>query len=240
MEYQQVSFTDPYVSMVLSSPFTESFIWKVIREKGVYDPYLLNKVRDLGLIYDGSFFIDAGANIGNHTVYWAKCYPKAMGISVEANPKVFKVLEDNIELNRLTNVFPVRAALSDSNGQGVESLLDTHSPGNSSVRRNEHSTDRTVTADSIYGDVFSEDADRPCSFIKIDCEHHDWEVLQGCKDIISRFKPAIAIEVWPEDLCASRDVRYLKPLIEEFLFDRGYSLHGVSGVNHIYTYGAGV
>ncbi|MHA2264099.1 MAG: hypothetical protein ACXAEN_17020, partial [Candidatus Thorarchaeota archaeon] len=63
--------------MTLASPFTESFIWKVIEDKGIYDPYLLNKVRDLGLIREGSIFIDAGANIGNHTIYWSKCFPKA-------------------------------------------------------------------------------------------------------------------------------------------------------------------
>jgi hypothetical protein len=196
--------------MTLASPFTESFIWKVIEDKGIYDPYLLNKVRDLGLIREGSIFIDAGANIGNHTIYWSKCFPKAT----------------------------VRTALSSLNGQGVESVLDVKSPGNSSVRLNEDAADRTSTLDFVYSEFRSSGVDGHCSFIKIDCEHHDWEVLQGCKWLVAAFNPAIAIEVWPEDLCTKRGVRYLKPLIEDFLFERGYTLHTAVGVNHIYTYTA--
>jgi FkbM family methyltransferase len=224
--------------MTLASPFTESFIWKVIQDKGIYDPYLLNKVRDLGLIREGSIFIDAGANIGNHTIYWSKCFPKATCISVEANPEVFKVLEANIKMNFVDNAFPVRTALSSLNGQGVESVLDVKSPGNSSVRLNEDAADRTSTLDFVYSEFRSSGVDGHCSFIKIDCEHHDWEVLQGCKWLVAAFNPAIAIEVWPEDLCTKRGVRYLKPLIEDFLFERGYTLHTAVGVNHIYTYTA--
>ena len=232
---QVSTYEDRGVSVILTSPYTESFIWSVIQEKGIYDPYLLKRVRDLGLIKDQSTFIDAGANIGNHTVYWSKCFPRATALSVEANPEVFDVLLHNIELNELQNVQAIRCALSSKNGDRVESMLDRLHPGNSRVQISDKGHDKTRTLDAVYRDA---QVGKPCSFIKIDCEHHDWDVLQGCEDLISEFKPSIAIEVWPQDLCASRNVPYLKPMIEEFLASRGYHILTTLGVNHIYTLGA--
>jgi len=232
---QSSVYEDRGVRVTLTSPYTESFIWSVIQEKGIYDPYLLKKVRDLGLIKDHSTFIDAGANIGNHTVYWAKCSPQANALSVEANPDIFDVLLRNIELNDLQNVHAVRCALSSKNDKRVKSMLDKRHPGNSRVQISDEGRDKTRTLDAVYLEA---QIKKPCSFIKIDCEHHDWEVLQGCEDLISEFKPSIAIEVWPQDLCTSRNVPYLKPMIEEFLASRGYQILTALGVNHIYTFGA--
>lgn len=238
MSEQIVNHKDDFVDMVLTSPYTDSFIWKNIKEKGIYDHYLIYRVRDLKLIKDETLFIDAGANIGNHTVYWAKCFPKATCMAVEANQEVFNVLNRNVELNQLSNVHTVNSALSAKDGLGVCSILDSAHPGNSQVRIGGDFETRTIRVDSVYKKLMSDigESYKPCSFIKIDCEHHDFEVLLGCESILEMYRPSVAIEIWPEDLCTSRGVAYLKPDVENFLFSKGYTLMTSIGVNNIYAF----
>jgi FkbM family methyltransferase len=66
----------------------------------------------------GGTYVDAGANIGNHTVYFARFLADRV-VAVEANPDVVPVLRANLEGNGLTNVDIVGCAVGAAAGQGV-------------------------------------------------------------------------------------------------------------------------
>ena len=57
--------------------------------------------------------IDCGANIGLTTLYFKELYPAATIYAFEANPFTFKLLEENVRNNNLSNVHCFNAALSD-------------------------------------------------------------------------------------------------------------------------------
>ena len=60
--------------------------------------------------------IDAGANVGAFSVLASRRVSKV--IAVEPEPMNFALLKENIRLNHLSNVFPVKAALTDRVGRG--------------------------------------------------------------------------------------------------------------------------
>lgn len=228
------TYRDNLVNMKLSSPFND-FVWRTIKQHGVYDSYLLNKVTSLGLIQENSVFIDAGSNIGNHTVYWSAANPTAKCISIEANTQIFQTLKSNVELNNLKNVNLYNEILSSTSGKFFESILEENDVGGSTVVEKQTSTDRvSKSIDDIYFDCVGFGNEPRCSFIKIDCEHHDFEVLKGACTIIDKYHPSIAIEIWPKDLCESRQKEFFGEKIRQYLGTFGYSEIEIVGVNHIY------
>lgn len=65
--------------------------------------------------------VDCGSNIGMSILYFNKLYPSSTIIGFEANPYAFKILEKNIEVNKLKNVEIHNIALYDK-----EDELDFH------------------------------------------------------------------------------------------------------------------
>src|ERR1700751_4342148 len=57
--------------------------------------------------------IDCGANIGMSVLYFKKLYPSASIIAFEANQHVYRLLEENIRTNKLTDVELHNVALYD-------------------------------------------------------------------------------------------------------------------------------
>ncbi len=60
--------------------------------------------------------MDCGANIGMSVLYFKKLYPDCAIIAFEPNPLTFKLLEANVEQNKLKNVQLVNVGLSNSEG----------------------------------------------------------------------------------------------------------------------------
>jgi FkbM family methyltransferase len=57
------------------------------------------------------YIVDAGANIGCTTAYFKKIFPKATIIAVEPDDNNFNLLSENIKLNKLENVYPIKAGI---------------------------------------------------------------------------------------------------------------------------------
>jgi FkbM family methyltransferase len=61
------------------------------------------------------YIIDAGANIGLTTLYFKRFFPGALTVSIEPDEENFKLLAQNVRLNGLLKVYPLKAALWKSN-----------------------------------------------------------------------------------------------------------------------------
>jgi FkbM family methyltransferase len=59
------------------------------------------------------FIIDCGANIGMSILYFKKLFPSSKIIAFEANPYAFKLLEENMKVNKIKNVELHNIALFD-------------------------------------------------------------------------------------------------------------------------------
>ena len=146
----------------------------------------------------GEVVVDAGANYGDSAIWWSRTF-KAKVIAFEPLSEVFKVLEENIRLNK-AEVTTYNVAL------GNGSLISGSSDGNMLSAGG----DLTMKAEKLDSYIF----DR-VDLLKIDVEGFEFDVLKGAENTISRFKPRIIIETHSKEL---------RKKCHEFLSAHGYIL----------------
>ncbi|MEM1300729.1 MAG: FkbM family methyltransferase [Pseudomonadota bacterium] len=137
----------------------------------------------------GGTFVDIGAHVGNHAIYAAKALGAAKVIAFEPSLKAHTILTVNKALNGLTRFEIRKQALSDAPGEAV---IETPAPM--------HEGRNTLTEDGpgqrvpvVTGDAALEG--RKVSFLKIDVEGHEMQVLGGLTKTVREHRPPIFIEV---------------------------------------------
>lgn len=135
----------------------------------------------------GTTVIDIGAHIGTQTVAMAKLTgPKGRVISFEPQMKMYAELVMNSLLNDCTNVVAYRCALG-AQEQTIE--MNPSMAGNEGATAIGQGGDEAqmISLDSLHLDNVS--------FIKLDVENYEYEVLLGALDTIRRNRPYIILEV---------------------------------------------
>ena len=177
----------------------------------------------------GSVIIDAGACVGNHTIWFASQIPGAKVIAFEPMKSTFSVLSSNIELNNLTNVELRNEALGDACGCGRLRAFETDRKniGGTCFERCHEETDyKVVTIDSLALDKLD--------FIKIDVEGMQLPLLQGAVNTIDKLHPSILIELFPgkqQHTADTWDEEREVNMPKRFLWEHGYELHRVSPID---------
>jgi FkbM family methyltransferase len=163
-------------------------IFRSIAESGRFyeDSLLRNLARRLR---PHDVVIDAGANIGNHTVYFA-AVAGCRVVAFEPNPAAARLLRRNAELNGVAEQVTVyEKALSDATGLArFDNSAALHNLGAVRVVADAAGEVETVTIDGFLPSV------RP-RLIKIDTEGYESAVLRGARSIIRRWRPAICAEI---------------------------------------------
>ena len=141
------------------------------------------------LIRPGDVVVEAGANIGAHTVFFAKAVGDAgMVIAYEPLRFIHQMLCANIALNDLTNVHARHAALGESSGQ-----IAVHTPDYRS-----ESSFGSFSIGSGNETVLLETIDslnlQTLRFIKIDVEGMEANVIRGAVQTIQRLRPILYLE----------------------------------------------
>jgi FkbM family methyltransferase len=158
-------------------------------------------------IKEGSFAIDIGANIGDTTVPMALCTGKSgLTIGFDPNPFVFKILQTNASLNQdKYHLVPQLYAISaqDEEFFFVSSEASFANGAISPTKDSLHG--RFVQPGKIKGvnlKSFLEknypDWMNKLSFIKIDAEGYDKEIIKSITDLIQGCKPVIIAESFGE------------------------------------------
>jgi FkbM family methyltransferase len=173
-----------------------------------YEDYALRFIRDRRL--QGTY-VDVGANIGNHAVYFAALCPASLVVAIEGNPAIVPVLEENLRNNRKPSkpiwLLPrfvssrpeVFFTQADDTNVGASFVGD--SPANASSEKF-----RTSTLDSVCLALPRVD------LIKVDVEDHELEVLKSGITTLRQHHPEIYVE--------SFDNNY--PALRDWLADLGY------------------
>jgi FkbM family methyltransferase len=139
----------------------------------------------------GMIIIDAGANIGVHTL----CFARIAGMTgavfaFEPQRIVFQELAANMALNSILNVNCIHAALGEREGSIVIPSLDYEKEANFGGLALGNFTDgedvRLTTIDSLRL--------KQVHFIKIDVEGMEKDVLLGAAATIRRSKPILYVE----------------------------------------------
>lgn len=184
-------------------------------EKGAYDPQEVETVKQLLRLRrkhagDGVVALDCGANVGVHTLEWARCM-EGWGevLAVEAQERIYYALAGNIALNNCFNARVLHAAVGDRVGEiaiPVPDYLKPSSFGSLELKVRENTefigqpidyatgpkqTVRLLTIDSLEL--------KRLDFLKLDVEGMELEALAGAADTIQRCAPAMLIEVIKSD-----------------------------------------
>ncbi len=169
----------------------------------IFSPFELYELEITKKIAKNGISVDGGAYIGTHSLIMAF---NSFVYAFEPNPENFNILTENIKINKLRNVVPLNKGLSSFTGEAKFLCKETKNlEGTGKISENGNISIQVVKMDDIVkGKV---------SFIKIDVEGHELEVLKGSRKIIKRNHPIIMFE-------ALNEVSLAK--IIEFLIQFGY------------------
>jgi FkbM family methyltransferase len=160
---------------------------------------------------EGVVALDCGANIGVHSVEWARSmHGWGSVVSFEAQERIFYALAGNIALNNCLNAKAVWCAVGSSCGEVRVPSLDYNrasSFGSLEIRpagQNEYIGQPADYSDSgtVPTPLISIDSKNysRVDLIKIDVEGMEMEVLEGAVETIRITKPIILIETIKSDV----------------------------------------
>ena len=208
-------------------PNGESFgVGCQLLENCSYDPEeggFIMQLLDLKRQYVGSGVValDCGANIGVHTVSWAKGMADWGSIvGIEAQERIFYALAGNILINNCHNARAIHAAVSTKVGTMEMGTPDYLRPGSfGSFELQETATTEYIGQQIDYTAVvnvptISVDsmAYKRLDLIKIDVEGMEMDVLYGAEQTIRNLHPILVIE----------HIKSVQTDIEKFLTSMNY------------------
>jgi FkbM family methyltransferase len=155
------------------------------------------------LVHPGDCVLDIGASIGGFTKLLSRIVGSQGRVySFEPNPTTYDFLAYNVLRLGLDNVEPFQCALSDAEGTlrmtiphyrwGSECHYDATLENGSGDPDCRKIPVRATTMDAI----FAAETDR-IVFIKCDVNYHELACLVGGLQTLSRFRPALLIEILP-------------------------------------------
>jgi FkbM family methyltransferase len=131
--------------------------------------------------------VDLGAYVGTHTTFLAAVAELRI-IAVEPNPLSADLLQQNIDLNHISDLVELhRVAVGSEEGFGELVTRDEHNLGMTAIKEG----DGDVSIQTLDRLV----AERDVAAIKIDVEGMEPQALEGALDTIARSRPAIYVEV---------------------------------------------
>jgi FkbM family methyltransferase len=179
----------------------------------------------------GVVAVDCGANIGAHTVEWARFMHGWGGVlAFEAQEKIFYALAGNLAINNCFNARAVWAAVGSSSGSIGVPVPDYFTPssfGSLELRKTQrtefigqsidYSPEKLLPTEMLAIDDLQL---ARLDFLKIDIEGMEMDALAGSRQSITKHKPQILIEKIKSDEAGLR----------AYLIEHGYQIHTM-GIN---------
>ena len=166
--------------------------------------------------------IDVGANIGGFTVQVSQQIEEKNGkvFAFEPQRQIFQMLNGNVALNSIDNVFTIQAAIGIKNGSIVVPKINYYTPGSfGSVGLTAEYDDvgqdldfgngETVpqfSIDSYFKDFENIDA------IKVDVEGMEKDVIDGALEVIKKHRPLLYIEYLKQPNNGNDLAKFIKDL----------------------------
>jgi FkbM family methyltransferase len=148
------------------------------------------------LLKKDMIFFDIGAHIGFYSINAAKRYETIKVYSFEPIPQTFELLQKNIYINKLNNVFFYNVGLLDMEKE-VDFFFNPTMSGNASARNLAEETNiKKISAKvtSLDDFLFAQQLER-LDIIKCDVEGGELLVFQGGKKAIKKHTPIIFTEM---------------------------------------------
>lgn len=171
----------------------------------------------------GNVIIDAGAYIGNHSIFFATHCNAKQVISFEPFRDSYDQLIANVKLNNLEKkVLVHNVALGDKKRTAKINITDASNKGANMVDMEEEGDISITTLDSLLGNKLVR-----LDVIKVDVEGMEIPLLKGALNTIEKFSPLLYIEAF--------DHVRLKELLK-ILTPLGYSIVDVFNATPTYLF----
>jgi FkbM family methyltransferase len=206
-----------------------------ILEAGAFDPTEVKIALELLALRrrhygDGVIALDCGANIGVHTIEWAKAM-QGWGtvLAIEAQERIYYALAGNIAINNCFNAMALHAAVSSEAGAmkiPSPNYLVAASFGSLELRQRSNNefigqainyAENTVEIRTVALDDFNLPR---VDFIKLDVEGMELDALAGADKTIRNSRPVLLVE----------KIKTNSEAMNAWLTERGYTLRQV-GIN---------
>lgn len=168
---------------------------------GVYEPQLSHAF--VRLLRPGMVVIDAGANVGQHTLLASTAVGEGGSVhSFEPVPQIFETLSRHVAMNSLGNVHLNRMALWCEETELTLGLPAGHEGNKGAYSIRAAARDSTaVTAPAIRLDTYVAAQElRRVDAIKMDVEGAEPFAIRGAKETLREFSPLILVEVYRDGL----------------------------------------
>jgi len=157
---------------------------------GKYSPDITNTFESV--INQGDICFDIGANVGALTLVMSKLTgTSGIVYSFEPNQIVFNRLLENIEMNKLKNVIPIKLGLGEKN-ENMGLYISNEDPGNAGLTKG-LIYDELIQVTSLDSFVDSNSIDK-IDLIKVDVEGMEYSVFLGGQKSLRIHKPTIIFE----------------------------------------------
>lgn len=184
--------------MVFCSTKRRDMIQRAHRQGSFYEQEELTQLQKI--MPENGIFVDIGANVGNHSLFFAKYCGAKKVYPFEPNPPAFNTLIQNVLVNQLEDTIDLRfigVGVSDANGGGF--AMEERRSNLGAAKMLEGQGDLAVyRGDELLADIQPD-------FVKIDVEGMEIKVLSGLSGVLNRCKPMIFIEVDEENETAFAD-----------------------------------
>lgn len=190
--------------------FTDDAVTETINQEGLYEKRelmtLISWLNPFLPIFKKSTFIDVGANIGNHTLFFSNYFKKI--IAIEPHKKIFNVLKLNTDEKANIKVF--NYAISDENKFSYLNNKKNNLSGSNLLNKPQKFSQKVICKkiDSLIK------KSEKVNLIKIDVEGHEYQVIKGSINVIKKNNPFILFEHHPDNFISkySPSIKLLKKL----------------------------
>jgi FkbM family methyltransferase len=171
-------------------------------------------------------YVDIGAFIGTHSLFFSLFCPAAQVFSFEANPNTYWKLQRNLEANNVTNCQTFNIGVSDVAGHAILREANETNRGATHLSAGEGSI-AVAPLDSFNL--------RNVRVMKIDVEGMELRVLHGAVETLKSVEH-LFVEMWSEPQSRDRAMEYTAPKVVEFLAEQGLALQRELASDRLYYF----
>jgi len=163
---------------------------KLVYNRSFYEIGILEKLRKR--LPERATICDIGANIGNHTLYFAICCAAEHVFAFEPLRTNFDILSRNIKLNQLTNVTAIQRPIGIANERGSVANYKLKNTGATSFVPSKDGEFVYMSLDELALDRLD--------LVKIDVEGRQEDAVRGSQETLRRLRPLVVVEARPAEL----------------------------------------
>ena len=205
----RVTSSDGYVA-ARAAPFDLTFrgpaadcITRHIFRLGAHEPHVTRYVLEHVRLGPGDVALDIGANLGWYSVLLDRLsLPGAQIFAFEPDPESFRLLQENLQLNRANHVRALNMALGDKPGTAELRRYNSKNNGCHTLFAggNCEGGIAQVSIETL-GHIWQQQqlGSRPLKFMKIDVEGYEYFALRGAGELLRRCS-CLVMEYTPDAL----------------------------------------